>query len=527
MTGRDPVDDARGESPSMRGFAQFLAAFLAFSAVTRPARADDAADAQVRKSVVKILASVRQLDPFRPWTNGAAHDVTGSGVVIAGKRILTNAHVVNHASQVSIQPDKSSEKLSGKVEMLAPGIDLALIKLDDQSFFDSHPALPMNPKVPALQQTIFVYGYPEGGSELSITRGIVSRLEFADYYLLAKGLRVQVDAAVNAGNSGGPAVADGKLIGIAFSKLQRSDNIGYIIPMEEIELFLADVKDGHYDGKPVLEVDVQKLENDALRARFKLDKKSKGVLVRKIRVHDDACPLKVDDIITKVGDHAVDNAGMVTALDDRLVDFQFLVQRSARDGKLPMTVLRDGKETKLDVPVKPAAETLYRYLSQSPPSYFIFGPMVLTEASGEFVRYMSAYGGSGREGPATGSLIAMLYTGNPLFTRYGDKPAFPGERIVIIGHPLFSHQISKGFDIRYTASVDRVNGTRVRNLKHLVEIIRDATGEFIEFTFYGNDAEMLVFKRAEAIEATEQILSENSIRQQCSPDIAPIWNKRK
>ena len=512
----------------MRVLAQdLLAALLAYSVVTSPARADDAADAQVRKSVVKILASVRQLDPFRPWTNGAAHDVTGSGVVIAGKRILTNAHVVNHASQVFVQPDKSSEKFAGKVEVLSPGIDLALIKLDDESFFDSHPALAANSKVPALQQTIFVYGYPEGGSELSITRGIVSRLEFAEYYLLTRGLRVQVDAAVNSGNSGGPAVSDGQLIGIAFSKLQQSDNIGYIIPMEEIDLFLADVKDGRYDGKPMLEVDVQKLENDALRARFKLDKKSKGVLVRKIRVPDDACPLKADDIITKIGENAVDNAGKVTALGDRLVDFQFLVQRCTKDGRLPMTVLRDGKETKLDVPVKPAPETLYRYLSVSPPSYFIFGPLVLTEASGEFIRYMTAYGGAGEGGQARGSLLAMLYTGNPLFTRYGDNPAFAGERIVIMGHPLFSHQISKGYDIRYTAAIDRVNGTRVRNLKHAVEIIRDATGEFIEFTFYGNDADILVFKRAEAIEATEQILIDNSIRQQCSPDIAPIWNKRK
>jgi S1-C subfamily serine protease len=177
-------------------------------------------------------------------------------VVIAGKRILTNAHVVNHASQVFVQPDKSSNKLSVKVEAIAPGIDLAVLKVDDESFFDAHPELSFSLKVPALQQTIFVYGYPQGGTELSITREIVSRVEFAEYYLSTQGLRIQVDAAINPGNSGGPAVADGQLIGIAFSKLQRSDNIGYIIPIEEIELFLSDIKDGRYDGKPNLEIDV-------------------------------------------------------------------------------------------------------------------------------------------------------------------------------------------------------------------------------------------------------------------------------
>ncbi len=79
----------------------------------------------------------------------------------------------------------------------------------------------------------------------------------------------------------------------------------------------------------------------------------------------------------------------------------------------------------------------------------------------------------------------------------------------------------------YSATVDRVNGVRIKNLKHLVETVRDADGEFIEFTFYGNDTDMLVFKRAEAIAATEQVLIDNGIRQQCSSDIAPIWNKPK
>ena len=233
----------------MRSYAHFIFVVALLTMVTPwPAWADDADDPKIRDSVVKIFGSVRQPDPFRPWTKGSPHDITGSGVVIAGKRILTNAHVVNHASQVFVQPDKSSEKLSAKVEALAPGIDLAVLKLDDESFFDHHPALPIDSKVPALQQTIFAYGYPEGGSELSITRGIVSRVEFTQYYLLTEGLRIQVDAAINPGNSGGPAVSNGKLIGVVFSRLQRSDNIGYIIPMEEIDLFLKDIQDGSYNG---------------------------------------------------------------------------------------------------------------------------------------------------------------------------------------------------------------------------------------------------------------------------------------
>ena len=117
--------------------------------------------------------------------------------------------------------------------------------------------------------------------DLSITRGIVSRLDYAEYYQVAEGLRIQIDAAINPGNSGGPAIADGQMIGLVFSKLQQADNIGYIIPMEEIELFLKDVEDGRYDGKPVL-IDVFKTSRMRCCGAIKLDKKTTGVLVKKL-----------------------------------------------------------------------------------------------------------------------------------------------------------------------------------------------------------------------------------------------------
>ena len=100
---------------------------------------------------------------------------------------------------------------------------------------------------------------------VSITKGIISRIEFTGYSVSAQGLRIQIDAAINPGNSGGPAVVNDEIVGLAFSHLQMAQNIGYIIPVEEIELFLQDVADGHYDGKPAMYDDLQTLENPALR----------------------------------------------------------------------------------------------------------------------------------------------------------------------------------------------------------------------------------------------------------------------
>src|ERR1700761_793826 len=121
---------------------------------------------KVENSVVKVFSTVRYPDPFRPWTKGSPSEETGTGVVIKGKRILTNAHVVGYASQVQIQANQAGDKLSATVEFIAPGIDLAVLKLDDESFFDTHPPMPEDENLPQIKDTVMAYGYPEGGTSL-------------------------------------------------------------------------------------------------------------------------------------------------------------------------------------------------------------------------------------------------------------------------------------------------------------------------------------------------------------------------
>jgi hypothetical protein len=296
--------------------------------------------------------------------------------------------------------------------------------------------------------------------------------------------------------------------------------------MEEIALFLEDVKDGRYDGKPIIDINVQHLENEALRSKYKLDKRTTGVIVRKVYASDSTYPLQPGDIIVHVGDHVVDNSGMVHLDGERMIKFQYLVQRLARDGRLPITVLRAHREIKFDLPVEPAKPRLFQSLSEQPASYFIIGPLLLTEATDNYIQYWAAWAGTSGASSNDSGLLAWVYTQNPMFTRYGDRPAFAGEHLVIVGHPLFTHKISKGYDVSF-AAIATVNGVRIRNLKHLVEVIRDSTDEYIEFTFHGRETSALVFRRKEALDATEEILNDNGIRQQFSADLAPVWNQSK
>ncbi len=92
---------------------------------------------------------------------------------------------------------------------------------------------------------------------------------------------------------------------------------------------------------------------------------------------------------------------------------------------------------------------------------------------------------------------------------------------------MFTHKLSKGYDVSSAPAIAAVNGVRIRNLKHAVEVIRDSKSEYVEFTFHGKSNDVVVFKRKEALDATEEILSDNGIRQQFSPDLAPVWNQTK
>src|SRR5450830_1883653 len=281
----------------------------------------------LENSVVKVFSTLRAPDPYKPWSKAGPQEVTGSGVVIDGHRILTNAHVVGYASQVQIQANGAGDKIPATVLAISRGMDLALLKIDDDSFFDSHKPVPRANVLPDVRDAVLAYGYPTGGTSLSITKGIVSRIEFVRYNYPVSGLRIQIDAAINPGNSGGPVIAGDKMIGLAFAGALNMQNIGYIIPNEEIDLFLLDEASGTPRGKPAMFDTIQTLENPALRTFLKLGKNVEGAVVLAPFSKEADYPLKEFDVITHIGDFPIDNQGMVKLNANSRVRFQYRVQQ--------------------------------------------------------------------------------------------------------------------------------------------------------------------------------------------------------
>jgi S1-C subfamily serine protease len=466
--------------------------------------------AAVENSVVKVFSTMRYPDPYKPWTKQAPRESTGTGVIIEGKRILTNAHVVLYASQVQVQANQSGDKVSATVESISQGIDLAVLKLEDDTFFDGRAPLPRATKLPAVKDSVMVYGFPTGGTTLSITKGIVSRIDFTMYNFPTSGLRIQIDAAINPGNSGGPAVDGSQMIGLAFSRLGGGDNIGYIIPCEEIELFLTDVADGKYDGKPAMFDSLQTFENPALRPYLKVRRGIDGTIVTETDTSDPAYPLKAWDVITRIGDTPVDNEGMVKVGDIR-VRFQYMLQKVVRNGLAPLTVVRAGEELTIQLPVAPRRPMLIPDLDGTYPAYFVYGPLVFSTATQLFLAGLNT------------AAVGLSASGSPLSTRRSDRPAFEGEALVVVASPFFPHKLSKGYSPAQSRVVEKVNGITIKNLGHLVATLRDLKDEFVVFDFAGRKIETLVFPRKEMVDATEEILSDNGVRAQGSPDTMAVW----
>lgn len=503
-----------------------LSSLFAMISIVAPfANAADGDPIQIRDSVVKIFTTLREPNYESPWMKESPTEISGTGFVISGNRILTNAHVVGMASQIFVQPPNSSDKIRAEVIGIAQGIDLAVIELrkesDREEFHAKHPALQLSETLPAIGSTVQAIGFPMGGEQISLTEGVVSRIEYVGYAPDTMGLRVQVDAALNHGNSGGPVVQNDQVVGVVFSGVEYADNIGYLIPVEEVIAFLADIEDGNYDGRLKLFVEeYQTAENDAIREWLGLDTDQTGLLYTGEPKDEDDDDHEKDepiifekwDLIDKIGDVDIDNTGMITIENDTRLLWIYMIPILGEQsglGTVPITVLRDGKSIVIDAPVASTQDYLLPAIGNDYPEYFIVGPLVFSPARREHLGgYYTPY-------------LAMQ--GNPAALRAQETRDFEGEEIVLLVSDFLPHPITKGYDAGYKSAVKTINDIKVKSLEHLVEIINDSDDEFLEFAFFDKAQETLIFNREELLESTEEILEDNSIRKQGSKRFMNLW----
>lgn len=450
----------------------------------------------IENSVIKIYTTQAAPDYFTPWRLLTPRQSSGSGSVIAGNQILTNAHVVANASYVQAQKHNDPRRYLARVVFISHEADLALITVDEPGFFDDLKALSIG-ELPEPLQEVSVYGYPIGGKSLSITKGILSRVEQQIYahsgaYLLAG----QIDAAINPGNSGGPVIVGQQIVGVVMqaSSGGRAENLGYFVPPSMIQHVLTDSKDGKHDGFPDLGFRTQTLDSPAAKTAYGLSENQNGVLV--IKVFDDSPAqgkLQENDIILNIDNYNIAEDGSIQLSDDMLTDYKHAIDLHHINDPVLIRYSRDGEIGSIELTAKRALDSYSLVAGEQfdkIPEYYIYGGVLFVPLNMNLIK---RWGNDwSRSAP-----VSLLQARN--------EWSSPDRRELVVALQVLAADVNLGYHDWRNWVVNFVNGEPVRDFTHFSELVRHNQKKNI--IFENSNGYQMVINHESALNSESEILS--------------------
>ncbi|MBC8218007.1 MAG: trypsin-like peptidase domain-containing protein [Planctomycetes bacterium] len=460
----------------------FGAAFVAVAAGSEAPAAGE--QRNFEKSVVLIRTVKQDFDYVTPWKQKAMSQGSGSGLVISGKRILTNAHNVSNWRYIELRKENVAKRYPAKVAFVGHDCDLAIVTVDDESFFDDTVPLEFA-GLPKVNTTVSTYGFPMGGNHVSVTEGVVSRIE-TDTYVHSGAdshLVIQTDAAINPGNSGGPVVQDGKVVGVAFQVLRMADNIGYMIPTTVISHFLEDIDDGKYDGFGSLGVMLYRgLHSVSYKDYLKVPAEQDGIVVTATIMHSSVeSMLEPNDVITQIDEYNIDNDGMVR-IHGLTLHLSEVIESKQIGRTVELTFYRRGKRIEETATIA-LNRPLFEYSRQYdyPPRYVCFAGLTFIPATRNYLETW------GREW-----LSEIPYYLRYLFNNSTQLNTDRQRKEYVVLAEIMSDEINSYCGDFKSLVVESINGVSIRRLDDVERAFAQAAGEYHWLKFMGDNRTLLV-----------------------------------
>ncbi len=431
------------------------------------------------KSVVMIQIVKQGYDYTTPWKQKSTTGGVGSGFIIGGNRILTNAHNVSDNRYIIIKKENIAKKYPASVEFIGHDCDLALLKVYDPGFFDGTEPLDFG-DLPKVNSTVSTYGFPLGGTHISVTEGVVSRIQ-TDVYVHTGAdvhLVVQTDAAINPGNSGGPVMQDGKIIGVAFQGMLAADNIGYLIPTTIIRHFLQDINDGRYDGFGSIGITLfAGLHNDSYYDYLKIPADTQGIVVTSVMLNSSAeKALQKDDCITKIDDYDIDNDGMITIYGTKHHMSEAIEQKQI-GRKITLAYWRGGQKNTAELDIRLNRPVFdYARLYDVQPRYVCFAGLTFVAASRNF---LETWGRDWMQG--------IPHTLRYLFSDSQQLNDDPLRKEYVILSETLPDQINAYVDGFLNKPLESINDTPIRSLDDVRKAFENKEAEFYILKFMNSD----------------------------------------
>lgn len=448
-----------------------------------------------KEFAVKIFTTALEYDYKYPWKAPTIERWTGSGFVIDGHKIITNAHVAGGSIFVEVELANDSVKYPAHLKAVGDECDLAMLEVADPEFWQKTKALKIG-DTPRQMQKVAVHGFPIGGEGYCITTGKVSRIE-TDFYAHGEQrmLSTQVSAPINAGNSGGAVLDQQKqVVGVVHQSLRGGQNIGYMIPADILKHFIDQVRTKNM-GFPSLNLETQTMENHFLREKYGMQEHQNGILIRGIPSLSCAKDhLHENDVILQINGIVVNNDGSVRVKNLKHVDYRYLINSSKMGDKIAFTVLRAGKEVEVSFVLTDTFSSTHAIIPRAfgqQPSYFIIAGSIVVQ-------------------PVSKNLQtdwSRNYT-NQAKTNKTDQ--------ILVINSVLKNQYSHGYEGFAGETIDKINGVEVSDMRKLIEVVSNNKEKchFLET----RSGKQLVIPNLSYAESAE-LLRTYSIEHPCSEDL--------
>lgn len=463
---------------------------------------------KIQNSLVRITATEVEPDYRAPWNSGAIARGIGAGFVIEGNRIMTNAHVVSNSRYLAVEREGDPNKYPAKVQFVAHDCDLALVTVAAPNFFKKMTPLQFG-GIPELESTVSAYGYPIGGERMSVTTGIVSRIDFQTYTHSSVDLHlaIQISAQINPGNSGGPVMQNGKIVGVAFQGYSGdvAQGVAYMIPTPVVQRFLKDVSDGRYDKYVDLGLSSFKLQNPAQRRYLGLPDDGRGVLVGSVvQAGPSGNKIKPGDVLVAIDGHAI-GADSFVELQGERVEMPEVVERKFKGDTVKLDIIRNKQPMSVTLDLG----TVWPYLIQGHsydvrPRYVVYGGLLFQ--------------------PLSLDLMEAYQMTEPRLRHYFDFFVSDG---IYLEHPevivltnILADPINTYLAPYRGSIVDEVNGRKIKTLKDLAAAFAEPADQFVVQMI--GDGPPLVLDRAAVDAARERIRTRYNVVQEQNLEDQPI-----
>lgn len=466
---------------------------------------------RLKDAVVKIHTTSTPADYFTPWRLLNAQQSSGSGSVISNNRILTNAHVVADATYIQAQKHGDPHKYLARVVFISHEADLAILEVLDPGFFIGLRPLEVG-SLPEPLQDVSVFGYPFGGTTLSITRGVLSRIEH-QYYAHAGGyfLAGQIDAAINPGNSGGPVIVDNKIVGVVMQSNTsgRAENLGYFVPPSVIKHVLEDAKDGRHDGFPDLGFRTQDLESPAMRQAYGVADRDGGILVAHVFERAPAAgKILRNDVIMAIDGFEIADDSSLEFRKNLRTNFKYAIDQYHRGDTVDIRLVRQGKDIKVDLLAGDSRNfSLVREQAfEQTPEYLVYGGVVFVPLNMNLIKRWGA--DWHRQAPVE-------------FLNARDTRSSEGKEELVVALKVLAADVNLGYHDWKNWILESVNGVPIRNFEDFCQ--RVLTGSEANTVFRDEEGFQMVLNRKQAEASEQAILNRYRVPQAngCHPMVNP------